>query len=138
MVHKLAELKRKIEGHDGAIHSLFKAIRQLMAPCSRYAAEGNRLARAECSLLPRSHKESEKRTSLKTCPRRQKTRDRQEVLIAEYNWDFRGLAGQPIVWSFLSDFPPCLLRSWIKRWLFANRNEPSYVLTLIREYLVSR
>jgi hypothetical protein len=32
LAHKLAELERKIEGHDGAIHSLFEAIRQLMAP----------------------------------------------------------------------------------------------------------
>ena len=29
---KLAELERKIEGHDTHIHSLFEAIRQLMSP----------------------------------------------------------------------------------------------------------
>jgi hypothetical protein len=29
---KLAELERKIEGHDGSIRSLFEAIRQLMTP----------------------------------------------------------------------------------------------------------
>ena len=29
---KLAELERKLEGHDQKIHSLFEAIRQLMAP----------------------------------------------------------------------------------------------------------
>ena len=29
---KLAELERKLEGHDQQIHSLFEAIRQLMAP----------------------------------------------------------------------------------------------------------
>lgn len=29
---KFAELERRITGHDGAIHSLFDAIRQLMAP----------------------------------------------------------------------------------------------------------
>jgi hypothetical protein len=32
LAHKLAELERKIEGHDDAIRSLFEAIRQLMAP----------------------------------------------------------------------------------------------------------
>ena len=32
LAHKLAELERKIEGHDASIHSLFEAIRQLMAP----------------------------------------------------------------------------------------------------------
>jgi len=32
LAHKLAELERKIEGHDAAIRSLFDAIRQLMAP----------------------------------------------------------------------------------------------------------
>jgi hypothetical protein len=32
LAHKLSELERKIEGHDTAIHSLFEAIRQLMAP----------------------------------------------------------------------------------------------------------
>src|SRR5437867_7598339 len=32
LAHKLAELERKIEGHDAAIRSLFEAIRQLMAP----------------------------------------------------------------------------------------------------------
>jgi hypothetical protein len=66
MVHKLAELKRKIEGHDGAIHSLFEAIRQLMAPpAPGYAAEGNRLPRAGGSTpLPRFHEESENKTCL--------------------------------------------------------------------------
>lgn len=34
LAHKLAELERKIEGHDAAIRSLFEAIRQLMAPPS--------------------------------------------------------------------------------------------------------
>jgi len=29
---KLAELERKLEGHDQQIHSLFEAIRQLMKP----------------------------------------------------------------------------------------------------------
>ena len=29
---KLAELERKLEGHDGQIRSLFEAIRRLMAP----------------------------------------------------------------------------------------------------------
>jgi hypothetical protein len=32
LAHKLAELERKIENHDAGIHSLFEAIRQLMAP----------------------------------------------------------------------------------------------------------
>src|SRR5438477_13187403 len=32
LAHKLSELERKIEGHDTAIHSLFEAIRKLMAP----------------------------------------------------------------------------------------------------------
>jgi hypothetical protein len=32
LAHKLAELERKIEGHDQAIRSLFAAIRELMAP----------------------------------------------------------------------------------------------------------
>jgi len=32
LADKLAELERKIEGHDAAIRSLFEAIRQLMAP----------------------------------------------------------------------------------------------------------
>lgn len=32
LAHKLAELERKIESHDAGIHSLFEAIRQLMAP----------------------------------------------------------------------------------------------------------
>jgi hypothetical protein len=32
LAHKLAELERKIEGHDENIRSLFEAIRQLMAP----------------------------------------------------------------------------------------------------------
>jgi phage regulator Rha-like protein len=32
LAHKLAELERKIEGHDENIRSLFEAIRQLMTP----------------------------------------------------------------------------------------------------------
>jgi hypothetical protein len=32
LTRKLADLERKIEGHDKSIHSLFEAIRQLMAP----------------------------------------------------------------------------------------------------------
>jgi hypothetical protein len=32
LARKLGELERRIEGHDGAIRSLFDAIRQLMAP----------------------------------------------------------------------------------------------------------
>jgi hypothetical protein len=32
LAHKLAELERKIEGHDASIHNLFDAIRQLMTP----------------------------------------------------------------------------------------------------------
>ncbi len=32
LAEKLAELERKLEGHDQKIHSLFEAIRQLMAP----------------------------------------------------------------------------------------------------------
>ncbi|MGA3099808.1 MAG: ORF6N domain-containing protein [Bryobacteraceae bacterium] len=32
LAHKLAELEHKIESHDASIHSLFEAIRQLMAP----------------------------------------------------------------------------------------------------------
>jgi len=32
LAHKLSELEHKIEGHDTAIHSLFEAIRKLMAP----------------------------------------------------------------------------------------------------------
>lgn len=32
LAHKLAELERKLESHDGHIRSLFEAIRQLMAP----------------------------------------------------------------------------------------------------------
>ena len=32
LAHKLAELERKLEGHDQAIHNLFEAIRQLLAP----------------------------------------------------------------------------------------------------------
>jgi hypothetical protein len=32
LIHKLAELERKIERHDGDITSIFEAIRQLMAP----------------------------------------------------------------------------------------------------------
>ncbi len=34
LARKLAELEKKIEGHDTAIRSLFEAIRQLMAPPS--------------------------------------------------------------------------------------------------------
>ncbi len=32
LAHKLAELERKLEGHDHAIHDLFEAIRQLLNP----------------------------------------------------------------------------------------------------------
>lgn len=32
LAKKLAELERKLEGHDAQIHSLFEAIRQFMAP----------------------------------------------------------------------------------------------------------
>ncbi len=32
LAHKLAELERKVEGHDDAIRSLVVALRQLMAP----------------------------------------------------------------------------------------------------------
>jgi hypothetical protein len=32
LAHKLAELERRIESHDASIHTLFEAIRQLMAP----------------------------------------------------------------------------------------------------------
>jgi hypothetical protein len=32
LARKLAELERRLEGHDQAIRSLFDAIRQLMAP----------------------------------------------------------------------------------------------------------
>ncbi|OGV77954.1 MAG: hypothetical protein A3K19_12400 [Lentisphaerae bacterium RIFOXYB12_FULL_65_16] len=32
LAHKLAELERRIEGHDESIHTLFEAIRHLMAP----------------------------------------------------------------------------------------------------------
>lgn len=32
LAHKLAELERRIEGHDEHIHNLFDAIRQLMTP----------------------------------------------------------------------------------------------------------
>lgn len=32
LAHKLAELERRLEGHDHAIHNLFEAIRQLLAP----------------------------------------------------------------------------------------------------------
>jgi hypothetical protein len=39
LAHRLAELERKIEGHDQAIKSLFDAIRQLMAPRARTAWE---------------------------------------------------------------------------------------------------
>lgn len=35
LARKLAELEKKIEGHDTAIRSLFEAIRQLMAPPPR-------------------------------------------------------------------------------------------------------
>lgn len=35
LAHKLAELERKIEGHDESIGTLFAAIRQLMAPPDR-------------------------------------------------------------------------------------------------------
>jgi uncharacterized membrane protein len=32
LAHKLIELERKIENHDEEIHTIFEAIRQLMAP----------------------------------------------------------------------------------------------------------
>ena len=32
LAHKLAELERRLEGHDQALHNLFEAIRQLLAP----------------------------------------------------------------------------------------------------------
>ena len=32
LAHKLAELERRLEGHDQAIHDLFEAIRQLLTP----------------------------------------------------------------------------------------------------------
>ena len=32
LAHKLADLERKIEGHDASIRNLFDAIRQLMTP----------------------------------------------------------------------------------------------------------
>jgi len=32
LAHKLADLERKIVNHDESIHTLFEAIRQLMAP----------------------------------------------------------------------------------------------------------
>jgi hypothetical protein len=38
LVEKLAELERRLEGHDQAIRSLFDAIRQLMAPPAAPAA----------------------------------------------------------------------------------------------------
>jgi hypothetical protein len=44
LVVKLAELERRIEGHDTSIRTLFDAIRELAAPL-RNAARGNRLPR---------------------------------------------------------------------------------------------
>lgn len=43
LAYKLAELERKIENHDAGIHSLFEAIRQLMAPSAtaQRPGEGN-------------------------------------------------------------------------------------------------
>jgi hypothetical protein len=35
LAHKLAELERKIEGHDSSIRTLFDAIRELAAPPAR-------------------------------------------------------------------------------------------------------
>ena len=35
LAHKLAELERKIEGHDASIRTLFDAIRQLMTPSEK-------------------------------------------------------------------------------------------------------
>ena len=32
LMYKLSELERKIEKHDGEIHAIFEAIRQLMEP----------------------------------------------------------------------------------------------------------
>ena len=39
LARKLAQLERRIEGHDTAIRSLFDAIRQLMAPPSETKPE---------------------------------------------------------------------------------------------------
>lgn len=35
LAHKLADLERRIEGHDASIRTLFDAIRQLMAPAAK-------------------------------------------------------------------------------------------------------
>ena len=39
LAHKLAELERKIEGHDSSIRTLFDAIRELAAPPARPSRE---------------------------------------------------------------------------------------------------
>ncbi len=47
---KLAELERKLEGHDGQIRSLFDAIRQLMAPPHPQTKRiGFQVRRSECN-----------------------------------------------------------------------------------------
>ena len=39
LAHKLAELERKIQGHDASIRTLFDAIRQLAAPPAKLHGE---------------------------------------------------------------------------------------------------
>ena len=39
LAHKLAELERKIEGHDASIRTLFNAIRELTAPPAKPRGE---------------------------------------------------------------------------------------------------
>ena len=39
LAHKLAELERKLEGHDTSIRNLFDAIRELAAPPARPSRE---------------------------------------------------------------------------------------------------
>ncbi len=39
LAHKLIELERKIENHDEEIHTIFEAIRQLMAPPQKKTGE---------------------------------------------------------------------------------------------------
>ena len=39
LAHKLAQLERKIEGHDASIRTLFDAIRQLMMPPEKLRRE---------------------------------------------------------------------------------------------------
>ena len=55
MAEKLQELERKVAGHDEAIRSLVRAIRQLMAPpekARRSIASLPREARAQQSMMP--------------------------------------------------------------------------------------